>query len=73
MVMKPKLDRWCIFGNTLVGYMFDSRQFPAGTRVQTEPVRYIDPSGSYAECLDGHYSLGDPGTQEEHNQPLMGK
>ena len=68
-----KLDRWIQHGNCLVGYIFDSPSFINGTRVVTEAVRFIDAPNLEAECLDGKYKLGDPGTSEEHNQELLGK
>lgn len=67
-----KLDRWIVFGNCLVGYLYDGK-FPKGTRVKTEAIRYVDMSNMMAECLDGKYKLGSPGTKEEHNQELIGK
>lgn len=71
MVMKPKLDRWVIHGNCLVGYIYDSK-FPNGTRVQTNAVRFVDVANSEAECLDGRYKLCDPGTYKEHQVPGFG-
>ena len=67
-----KLDRWILQGNTLVGYLYDG-PFPKGTRVQTEAIRFIDLSNLKAECLDGRYKLGEPGTVEEHQRELIGK
>lgn len=71
--MTPKLDRWVTNGNVLVGYIFDSRQFSPGTRVMTEAIRYIDLTNLEAQCLDGKYKLGEPGTAKEHDIPLIGK
>lgn len=70
--MIPRLERWLLFSDTLVGYIFDSKQFAPGTRIQTEPVREFDPSNFEAVCLDGKYKLGEPGTAEEHNKELIG-
>lgn len=68
----PKLDRWVIYGNCIVGYIYDDRHFPPGTRVVTEAIRFVDISNFSAECLDGKYKLGEPGTQAEHNMELIG-
>lgn len=68
-----KLDRWLIHGNCLVGYVYDSVQFSSGTRIITDPIRFVDPINLVAECLDGKYKLGEPGTYDEHNQELIGK
>lgn len=72
MGMKPRLERWIQHNNCIVGYIFDSPLFSPGTRIITEALRYIDASNFEAECLDGSYKLGTPGTAEEHNQPLLG-
>lgn len=66
------LDRWVQHGNCLVGYLFGDRSIPNGTRVITEAVRFIDILNFEAECLDGKFRLGDPGTYEEHNNGLIG-
>lgn len=68
-----KLDRWIIYGDVLVGYIYDSKLFKPGTRVMTEAIRYVDPINMEAECLDGKYKLAEPGTAEEHRQELIGK
>lgn len=68
-----KLSRWIIVGNVLVGYIYDHRTIKSGTRVMTEAIRYIDLTNFKAECLDGKYSLGEPGTYEEHNRPMIGE
>lgn len=68
---KAKLERWIVFHDALVGYIFDSPQHPPGTRVITEPLRWIDPINGEADCHTEHYKLGEPGTQEEHNRPLI--
>ena len=68
-----KLDRWVVYGNCLCGYIFDHPGFSSGIRVLTEAVRFIDTNNMQAECLDGKYKLGDPGTIEEHNQELIGR
>lgn len=68
-----KLDRWVQHGNCLVGYIFDDKTHPAGTRVVTKAIRFIDPINRVAECLDGEYKLLTPGTYEEHDQPLLGR
>lgn len=70
--MGMKLDRWIQFGNCLVGYLFDCKKHPAGARVVTGPIRFLDIGNFEAECVDGKYKLGEPGTVEEHNRPLMG-
>lgn len=70
--MRPKLDRWVLCGNTLVGYLYDWPWVPKGARVQTEAVVDLDVIAKEARCLDGEFKLGDPGTAEEHNQPLIG-
>jgi hypothetical protein len=67
-----KLDRWITFHDALVGYLFDNKKIKPGTRVVTEPLRFLDVSNSYAECRGESYKLGEPGTAEEHNQPLLG-
>lgn len=67
----PKLERWLQHGNCLVGYIFDHKHFNAGTRIITEAIIYLDTSNFEAECLDGKYKLGEPGTAAEHNQPLL--
>lgn len=71
--MDMKLNRWIVFNNCLVGYLFDSPSFPPGTRILTEAIRFIDLTNMQAECLDGKYKLLDPGTHEEHNRELIGK
>lgn len=71
--MKPRLERWVQHGNCLVGYLFDHKQFDPGTRIITEPIREFDVINHEAVCLDGKYILGEPGTVEEHNQPLIGQ
>lgn len=70
--MKPKLERWIQFNNCIVGYLFDSKQFNPGQRVMTEVILFIDPINFEAECKDGKYKLGEPGTAEEHNQEQIG-
>lgn len=69
--MKPILERWVQHENCIAGYIFDSNQFRPGTRVITEAIRFIDPVNFEAECLDGRYRLGEPGTFEEHNRELF--
>lgn len=75
MGMKPKelIDRWVVHGNTLVGYIFNSRVHSNGTRVQTEAIRFVDPLNMEAEDRDTRYKLGIPGTIDEHKIPLIGK
>lgn len=67
------LDRWIVHGNCLVGYSYNDKKFPSGTRIQTEAIRFIDLQNRKAECLDGKYDLKDPGTAEEHRIALIGK
>lgn len=69
----PVLERWIQFGDCLVGYLFNHREFPDGTRVITQAIRFVDPINFHAECADGTYKLGEPGSPEEHNQPLIKK
>jgi hypothetical protein len=64
----PLLERWVQFHDTLVGYVFDAKQFSPGTRVQTEVIRFVDLLNGQAECADGKYRLGEPGTFEEHDR-----
>lgn len=71
MAMKPKLERWIKYGNCLVGYLFDAKGFAPGTRVVTEVIREFDPVNFEAVCVDGPYKLGEPGTEDEHNIPLL--
>lgn len=71
--MKPKLERWVQHGNCIVGYIFDSKQFPPGQRIITDAIREFDPINFEAVCLDGAYKLGEPGTYDEHNTTLIGK
>lgn len=68
MDMKPRLERWIVHGDCIVGYIFDDRVHSAGTRVKTEVIRFLDYGNFEAECLDGKYKLGEPGTLEEHNR-----
>lgn len=70
--MKPKLDRWVIHGNVLVGYVYDYRGIPNGQRVMTEAIRFIDLNNMEAECLDGKYKLKEPGTHKEHTIKIIG-
>lgn len=70
--MKPKLDRWVIYGNCLVGYVYDHPSFSKGTRIQTDAVRFVDVPNFTAECLDGSYRLCEPGTYDEHKVPGFG-
>jgi hypothetical protein len=70
--MKPRLERWIIFGNCLVGYLFDHPKFSPGTRVKTDAmVGSIDHSVFEVRCIDDDYKLGEPGTTAEHNEPLL--
>lgn len=69
--MKPKLERWIQYGNVFVGYLFDSKEHPPGARVKTDAIVEFDPIAFEARCVDGDYKLGEPGTAEEHNQPLL--
>lgn len=72
MGMKPKLDRWVIYGNCLVGYIYDSTMHTKGQRVRTEAIRFVDVPNSEVETLDGKYKLCDPGTYQEHQAPGCG-
>lgn len=72
MVTKPKLDRWVVYGNCLVGYVYDSLRHPRGQRIKTEAIRFVDVKNSEAECLDGKYKLCEPGTYNEHQVPGFG-
>lgn len=67
------LDRWIVYGNCLVGYIYDSKNYSPGTRVITDVIRYVDPVNLYAEDLDTRYKLKTPGTKEEHNSLIVPK
>jgi hypothetical protein len=67
-----KLDRWIIYGDCLVGYIYDSPNFSKGSRVKTGAIRFVDLPNLTAECLDGKYVLCEPGTNEEHQLPGFG-
>lgn len=56
-----------------MGYIYDDPRHPPGTRVITEAIRYIDPINFTAESIHDRYKLGEPGTLEEHNQPMIKK
>ena len=71
MAMKSKLDKWIIYGNCLVGYLYDSPAFPPGTRIKTEVIREIDVPNSEAVCADGRYKLLEPGTEFDHKHDLL--
>ena len=72
--MKPRLERWIQFHNTLVGYIFDDPKIKPGTRVITEAmIEPVDTAVFEVRCRDADYKLGEPGTAEEHNQPLLGE
>lgn len=70
MHTRPKLDKWIIYGNCLVGYLYDSPLFPHGTRVKTEMIRHVDVPNCEAVCTDGHYRLLEPGTEVDHKSIL---
>lgn len=70
--MVMKLDRWIVYGNCMVGYIYDDRANPNGTRVITDAIRYIDPVNLTAETLTDKYKLGEPGTFDEHNEDFIG-
>lgn len=72
MKLNPKLDRWVKHGNVLVGYLFDWKGIPNGTRVKTAAVVELDIVARRARCIDSDYVLITPGTFDEHNQPLLG-
>jgi len=72
MDMKPRLERWIQHNECLVGYVFDSKHFKSGQRIMTEVLLFVDPINFEAECKDGKYKLGEPGTAEEHNQEQIG-
>lgn len=67
--MKPSLDRWIIFGNCLVGNIYDAKGFAPGTRVKTDAIVEVDVAASMARCVDGDYLLKDPGENWEHQVP----
>lgn len=69
--MKPKLDRWIIYGNCLVGYIYDSKAYPPGTRIKTDVIRFVDVSNFDAVCVDGRYRLLEPGTEAEHQTDYL--
>lgn len=69
--MKPRLERWIKYGNVFVGYLYDHKAFRHGERVRTDAIVEFDPAAFEARCVDGDYKLGEPGTQEEHNRPLL--
>lgn len=73
MINGGRLERWAKFHNCLVGYVFDHPIYPPGTRVITDSFRFIDLNNKEAECVDEKYKLGEPGTTDEHNQPLFGQ
>jgi len=68
-----KLERWIVYGDCLVGYLYDHPRINAGTRVITETIRFVDAPNFEAECVDGKYKLGEPGTAEEHRYELFGE
>ncbi len=68
--MKPKLDKWLIYGNCLVGYLYDSGAFPHGTRIKTDVILEVDVINSEAVCADGRYKLMEPGTEFDHKGDL---
>lgn len=68
--MKCSLEKWIVIGNTLVGYLFDSKEFPNGMRVQTGVIRFVDHVNREAHCIDGVYKLCEPGDEIEHNTIL---
>lgn len=72
MGMRPKLDRWVIYGDCLVGYIYDSPSHSRGQRVKTEAIRFVDVPNQECETLDGRYRLCEPGTYSEHQVPGFG-
>lgn len=73
MTSKPLLEDWYQFHDTLVGYIYDSKEFEPETRVQTAVVRWFNASCSEASCADGEYRLGKEGSYAEHNRPAQKK
>ncbi len=73
MQKRPLLDRWVVYGNTLVGYVYDSAEYSRGARIQTDAIRFVDVPNRSVECLHEVFRLGDPGTYAEHNVPLLGQ
>lgn len=70
--MKPRLERWVQHGDVFCGYIFDDKKFDPGTRVITGAIVEHDPISCTVRCVGGDFKLGEPGTVEEHNQPLLG-
>ena len=64
--MSPRLDKWIIYGNCLVGYVYDDPKFPPRTRVKTDAVVEVDTTALLARCVDGDYVLLEPGTESDH-------
>ncbi len=71
--MAMRLERWIQYGDCLVGYIYESKDHDPGSRVRTEFIRFLDPINFEAECLDGKYKLGEPGTFAEHSGPMVGQ
>lgn len=71
--MKSKLDKWLIYGNCLVGYIYDSKAFPPGTRIKTERIIEVDLAAGDAICSDGRYKLLEPGTEFDHKHEILAK
>lgn len=65
--MKPKLEKWLVFGDTVVGYIFDSKEFEPGTHIQTGVKKLFNSDCTEVSCADGDYRLGAPGTYDDHN------
>ena len=70
MKSKARIERWVVLGNVIVGYLFDHKHFAKGTRVRTDAI--VEMGITEVRCVDGDYKLGEPGTREEHNRPLIG-
>ena len=71
--MKPKLDKWLIYGDCLVGYIYDTKAFPNGTRVKTEHIVEVDLKAGDVVCGDGRYQLLEPGTELDHKHDTLAK
>jgi len=62
------LDKWAQYGNILLGKLYNHPQFSPGEWVHTHAILFIDINNMEAECKDGKYKLGEPGTQKEYEE-----